>query len=144
MKIAIASDHAGYTLKEAIKKYLKRLKFEPEDFGTDSGSSVDFPDFASRVAFEISQKKFPFGILICGTGTGMAMVANRFKGVRAANCNTVFLAQLARAHNNANILTLGARILDFKTAKKIIRIFLKTKFEGGRHLRRIKKIHQHD
>jgi ribose 5-phosphate isomerase B len=140
MKIAIGSDHAGYELKEDIKKYLKRNRIRFDDFGAYSSDLVDYPDIAKIVARAIGSKKFKHGILVCGTGIGMAMAANKIKGVRAAVSHNVYTAKMSRAHNDANILTLGARILGKKLAIKIVAAFLKTPFEGGRHLRRVKKI----
>jgi ribose 5-phosphate isomerase B len=140
MKIAIGSDHAGYELKEDIKKYLKRNKISFNDLGAYSSDPVDYPDIAKKVARAVGLKKNKFGILICGTGIGMAMAANKVKGVRAAVSHNVFTAKMSRAHNDANILTLGARVLSNKLAIKIVAAFLETPFEGGRHLRRVRKI----
>ena len=140
MKIAIGSDHAGYDLKEKVKKFLKARKYEVEDFGTNSNESVDYPDFAKRVS-EAVLGGCDFGILICGSGIGMSMAANKFPGIRAAFCMSPELAKMSREHNNANILTLGARFVDEGTAEKIVQAFLKTKFtEEERHMRRIKKM----
>jgi ribose 5-phosphate isomerase B len=140
MKIAIASDHAGFTLKEKIVKYLSKKKMLVTDFGAFSAEPVDYPDFARLAAKSVSLNKIPKAILICGTGQGMAMAANKFKGVRAAACETLFCAKMVRAHNDSNILTLGARIVPFSKAKKIIDVWLNTKFDGGRHLKRVRKI----
>jgi ribose 5-phosphate isomerase B len=140
MKLAIGSDHGGFLLKEAIKKHLDSLKVPFRDFGTFSEESMDYPDIGKRVARSVASKKFRFGILVCGTGQGMAMVANKVKGVRAAVCHNVYTAKMSRAHNDANILTLGGRVLNKSTALKLVDVFLKASFEGGRHLRRVKKI----
>ena len=135
-KIYIASDHAGFNLKQRIISKFRGLI----DLGTNKEDSVDYPDFAKKLSKKVSLNKNSFGILICGSGTGMAIVANRRKNVRAAMCYSAKNTQLSRLHNNANIITLGERLIDKKTAFKLIKIFLNTKFEGGRHLRRVKKI----
>ncbi|UCC91337.1 MAG: ribose 5-phosphate isomerase B [Candidatus Aenigmatarchaeota archaeon] len=140
MKIAIGSDHAGYELKEKIKAFLKANKYEFEDFGTSSKDPVDYPDFAKRVS-EAVLGGFDLGILVCGSGIGMSMSANKFPGVLAAFCMTPELAKAGREHNNANVLTLGARFTDEKTAKEIVKTFLETEFtDEERHARRVKKI----
>tara|TARA_B100000700_G_C14960462_1_gene816180 strand:+ start:999 stop:1412 length:414 start_codon:yes stop_codon:yes gene_type:complete len=135
-KIYIASDHAGFNLKQRVISKFRGLI----DLGTNKEDSVDYPDFAKKLSKKVSLNKNSFGILICGSGTGMAIVANRRKNVRAAMCYSAKNTQLSRLHNNANIITLGERLIDKKTAFKLIKIFLNTKFEGGRHLRRVKKI----
>jgi ribose 5-phosphate isomerase B len=140
MKLAIGSDHGGFLLKEAIKKHLVSLNVPFKDYGTFSEESMDYPDIGKRVARSVASKKFRFGILVCGTGQGMAMVANKVKGIRAAVCHNVYTAKMSRAHNDANILTLGGRVLNKATALKLVDVFLKAPFEGGRHLRRVKKI----
>ena len=138
-KIYIASDHAGYQLKKnIILKFSKRLKIV--DLGPDSNISVDYPIFAKKLTKKVSITKGSFGILICGSGMGMAITANKYKNTRAALCYSVKNAKLSRLHNNANIITLGSRLINKKKAFNLIRVFLSTKFEGGRHLRRIKKI----
>jgi ribose 5-phosphate isomerase B len=139
--IALASDHAGFIFKENTKTLLKELGLPYRDFGTDSNQSTDYPDFAHRAAEAISDNSCERGILICGTGIGVSIVANKHKGVRAANCESVLAAELARQHNNANVLTLGERLLTWEKAKEIILTFLHTHFEGGRHSRRVEKIH---
>lgn len=139
-KIIIAADHGGYTLKEAIKPYLAERGLIVTDIGTDSAEPVDYPDFASRAAAELSAGLFPRGILICGSGVGMSIVANRFPGVRAALCLDEESARLSRMHNDANILVLAGRKTDPETAFRIIRTWLTTPFEGGRHQRRLDKI----
>jgi ribose 5-phosphate isomerase B len=140
MKIAIGSDHAGYELKEKIKEFLTKEKYEFEDFGTSSKDSVDYPDFAKRVS-EAVLGGSDFGILICGSGLGMSMAANKFPGIRAAFCMNPELAKAGREHNNANVLTLGARFIDEDLAEKIVKAFLETKFtDEERHARRVKKI----
>jgi len=140
MKISIGSDHAGFELKEKIKKYLVGLGHEYEDFGTNSTESVDYPDFALKVAESVAKKECDMGILICGSGLGMSMAANKIPGIRAALCSSPEMARLSREHNNANVLTIGARLTDENTAKEIVRVWLTTDFAGDRHLRRINKI----
>jgi len=140
MKVAIASDHAGFKLKEKIKKYLEELGYKYKDFGTDSDESVDYPDYALKVAESAAKKESDRGILICGSGIGMCMVANKIYGVRAALCHNVETARLSREHNDANILTFGARIVDEQIAKEMVKIWLKTEFLGNRHLKRVNKI----
>jgi len=139
--IAVGSDHAGYEYKERIKKLLTDMGLQYKDFGTDSPDSTDYPDFAHAVAEEVSKEKADRGILVCGTGIGMSIVANKHTGVRAASCESAAAARLARQHNNANVLTLGARITPWEIAEEIIRTFFTTEFEGGRHQRRVDKIH---
>ena len=141
--LAIACDHAGYEMKEALKGHLQgRKDLRISDLGTlNGGDSVDYPDFAAKVAHGIEKGKYKAGILICGTGIGMAMMANRFPRVRAANCHEIFTAVLARRHNDANVLTLGARVVAVENAKAIVDAFLTTEFDGGnRHQRRIEKL----
>ena len=135
-KIFIASDHAGYRLKNSIISKLKKII----DLGPKSSESVDYPDFAKKVAKEVLSKRTNIGILVCGSGTGMAMSANKFKKIRAAVCYNEASTRLSRLHNNANILALGSRLTNKSNALKLVNIFLRTKFEGGRHLRRIKKV----
>lgn len=142
MKIALASDHAGYELKEKIVKMLKEMGHQVLDFGTNTNEPVDYPDFAAPAAKAVASSDADMGILICGTGIGMSIVANKIEGIRAADCTSVEMAKLARRHNNANILTLGARLLNFEQAEPIVRAFLNEDFEGGRHLIRIEKIHK--
>tara|TARA_B100000003_G_scaffold20237_1_gene16274 strand:+ start:298 stop:750 length:453 start_codon:yes stop_codon:yes gene_type:complete len=139
-KLYIASDHAGFTLKEFVKKKLsKKIKFD--DQGPHSVEiSVNYPDFAHKLCKKVSKNSSNMGILICGSGMGMAMAANRHKKIRAALCYSVKNTKLSRLHNNANVITLGARLINKNTAMKCINTFLKTKFEGGRHLKRVKKI----
>lgn len=140
MKIAIASDHGGFELKEKLKSYLASKNMETEDLGTDSPESVDYPDFAKKMARHILGKKADLGILICGTGVGISIAANRFKGIRAALLYSPFVAEMAKKHNNANVVVFGGRTMDFENVKECLDVFLKTEFEGGRHLRRIEKI----
>lgn len=138
--IAIASDHAGFILKEKILFYLKKLKIRTFDLGTFSQDRVDYPDNAKKLVLLLKKKKSLTGILICGSGIGVSIAANRFKGIRAAICNDSKSALLARKHNDANILCLGARLINLKNAQKVVNIFINTSFESGRHLKRIKKL----
>ncbi len=140
MRIAIGADHAGFELKELIKQTLDELRLPYRDFGTESDESVDYPDFAARVGRAVAGGEFQRGILICGTGIGMALAANKIGGVRAAPVMDLETARLAREHNDANILALGARVTPPERALDIVRLFLKTEFEGGRHERRLKKV----
>lgn len=140
MKISIGSDHAGFELKEKIKEYLLELGHECEDFGTSSTESVDYPDFALKVAESVVKKECDRGILICGSGLGMSMAANKVPGIRAALCSNPEMAKMSREHNDANVLTIGARLMDENTAKEIVRVWLTTEFAGDRHLRRVNKI----
>ncbi len=137
--LAIGCDHAGYELKEIVKKYLISLDLQVDDLGTDSEKSVDYPDFGSRVAEKVDCGEYKSAILICGTGIGMSMVANRFSGVRAALCNDLFSAIMSRRHNDANILVMGGRVIGSELAKEIVGAWIKTPFEGGRHSQRLKK-----
>ena len=139
-KLYIASDHAGFILKEFVKKKLsKKIKFDDQGPHSDE-ISVNYPDFAHKLCKKVSKNSSNIGILICGSGMGMAMAANRHKKIRAALCYSVKNTKLSRLHNNANVITLGARLINKNTAMKCINTFLKTKFEGGRHLKRVKKI----
>ena len=138
--LALGSDHAGFELKEFLKKYLSEKGFEIIDFGTINNSSVDYPDVAHPVAKAVNDKKIETGILICGSGNGVSIVANKYPNVRAALCWKEELAELARMHNDANILTLPARFISFDEAIKIVDLFLSTAFEGGRHQTRVDKI----
>ena len=139
-KICIASDHAGFDLKNYIKNLLVDKSISIIDLGPLNDQSVDYPDFAKKVSRRIKSGKSDAGILVCGSGTGMAITANKIKGIRAAVCYNLKSTRLSRLHNNANIISLGSRLISKKNAFKLVSIFLKTKFEGGRHLRRIKKI----
>jgi ribose 5-phosphate isomerase B len=139
-KIAIASDHAGYKLKDCIYKHLQERKCSVEDLGAYSNNSVDYPLFAYKVVEKVIFNKMTFGILLCGSGVGMSIAANRFPGIRAANCCDVYAAKMARLHNDANILCLGERIIGQGLAKEIVDVFLATNFEGGRHTRRLELI----
>ena len=138
-KIFIASDHAGYNLKKKIISKLSKIE-NIIDLGPNSKNSVDYPDFAKKLSKNVASTQGSFGILVCGSGMGMAIAANKTKNVRAALCYSIKNTKLSRLHNNANIITLGERLIAKKKAISLIKIFLSTKFEGGRHLRRIKKI----
>ncbi len=142
MNFAIASDHAGVDLKEKIIKLLDGMSIKVDDLGTDNKDPVDYPDYGIRVAEAVSDGKAGRGILVCGTGIGMSIVANKFPGVRAALCYDTFTAKISRLHNDSNVLVLGERVLDYKLALDIVKIWLKTDFEGGRHTRRIEKINE--
>lgn len=139
-KIVVASDHAGFALKEKILKFFQKEGIAVEDLGCPSTESVDYPDYAEKVALQVSRGEASSGILVCGTGIGMAIAANKFKGVRAAPVCDVTTARLVRQHNNANVLCLGGRLLTPSEATGIVSEFLKTPFEGGRHEQRVKKI----
>jgi len=139
-KIFISSDHAGYKLKEDIKLFLKKKKYRFIDLGPNNDDRVDYPDYAHLVAKKVKINKTNRGILVCGSGMGMNIVANRHKNIRAAQCYNEKSTKLSRLHNDANIITLGSRLLSKKNALNCISVFLKTKFEGGRHSKRIKKI----
>ncbi len=139
-KIIIASDHAGYSLKEYVKKFLLKKKLLLKDIGTKSKDKVDYPIYAHKLSKIISRDGNSVGVLICGSGQGMIMAANKHKNIRAALCYNVKSTKLSRLHNDANIITLGSRLISKKNAIKYLNIFLKTKFEGGRHKKRIKKI----
>lgn len=141
MKLALASDHAGYELKSKLADWLKNKDYTVIDFGTFSTNSVDYPDFAYPAAKSVSDGESDFGIIICGSGIGMSILSNKVEGIRAANCLTEEMAHLARLHNNANVLNMGARLIDFETAKLITEVFLNVDFEGGRHNKRVEKIH---
>ena len=138
--VCIASDHAGYKLKEYIKNYLIDKNLSIFDIGPFNDRSVDYPDYAKKLGHRIKSKKSDVGILVCGSGTGMAISANKIKSIRAAVCYNLKSTRLSRQHNNANIISLGSRLINKKLSFKLVEIFLNTKFEGGRHLKRIKKI----
>lgn len=140
MKIALGADHAGYELKDRIKQHLQQQGIEVRDEGTSSPESVDYPDYARAVAHQVSEKQVDLGILVCGSGIGMAIAANKVHGVRAANVSSEYEAELSRQHNNANVLALGARILKPEEALHIVDKWLGTQFAGGRHERRVEKI----
>jgi ribose 5-phosphate isomerase B len=139
-KIFISSDHAGFKLKESIKSYLSDKNLLFTDMGPFNDSRVDYPDYAHKVAKKVKLNKNNVGILVCGSGMGMNIAANRHKNIRAAQCFNLKSTKLSRLHNNANIITLGSRLLNKKIALSCVGVFLKTKFEGGRHSKRIKKI----
>lgn len=140
MRVAIGADHAGFELKEQLKHVLDDLRIEYTDVGTASLASVDYPDFAEVVARGVATHEYDRGVLVCGSGIGMAMAANKVEGVRAASVTDVVSARLSREHNDANVLTLGARFTDADRAAAILRTFLETPFEGGRHEQRVDKI----
>lgn len=140
MRLAVGADHAGFALKEALKEALRRQGHEVVDFGTHSPESTDYPDYAARVGDAVRRGEAERGILVCLTGTGMAMAANKIPGIRAALGVTPEWVRLSRAHNDANVLTLSARFTDAATAEQLARVFLETSFDGGRHERRLAKI----
>ncbi len=138
--LAIGSDHGGFELKEAVLKLLHQRQVECTDFGTDGSASVDYPDYAAKVAATVSNGEAELGILICGTGIGMSIAANKYSGVRAALVHDEFTAHMSREQNNANILVMGGRILSLEQGLKLVEIWLDTEFAGGRHLNRLDKI----
>ena len=140
MKIAIGSDHRGYEVKRRIVALLQRAGHEVQDFGPQSHDSVDYPDFAFEVASAVSEGRVERGILVCGTGIGMCIAANKVRGVRAAPCHDSITAEMSRRHNNANVLCLSADLLGEELIDRMVRIWLETEFEGGRHARRVDKI----
>lgn len=140
MKVGMASDHAGFELKAALKEYLSAKGYEVLDYGTDSGESVDYPDFAHPLADAVEKGNVSFGIAICGTGNGICMTANKHQGVRGALCWIPEIAALAKQHNNANVLAMPARFISVEQAKEILEAYMNASFEGGRHQRRIDKI----
>ena len=142
MKIAVGADHAGFELKQAIKEWLSQRGIEVQDEGTFSTDSVDYPDFARKVGEDVAGRRADLGILVCGSGIGMAISANKVPGVRAANVSSEYEAQMSREHNDANVLALGARILNVEQALKIVDTWLRTSFAGGRHQRRVDKIRE--
>lgn len=139
-EIFLASDHAGFVLKKKISKFLLKKGIKILDLGPKNNNSVDYPDFAHLLAKKMKSKKNNIGILVCGSGIGMIMAANRHKNIRAALCYNIKSAKLSRKHNNANVIAIGSRLTTKEVALKCVNIFLKTDFEGGRHLRRVKKI----
>ncbi len=142
MKIYVASDHAGFELKEEVKNYLQAHHCDFEDMGTDSSDSVNWAEYGARAALKVSKDPVNSrGIIICGSGIGMSMVSNKFKNVRAALCNDEYTAEMSRMHNNANVLNMGARVLNKEKALKIVEIWLNTEFEGGRHQTRLDYLH---
>jgi len=140
MRIAIGADHAGYELKEKIKQRLAQEGNDVHDKGTHSTDAVDYPDFARLVGEEVARKDADLGVLVCGSGIGMSIAANKVPGVRAAHVTNIYEAQMAREHNNANVVTVGSRVLDECTAIQAVETFLHTPFAGGRHERRVQKI----
>ncbi|MFZ5515963.1 MAG: ribose 5-phosphate isomerase B [Candidatus Zhuqueibacterota bacterium] len=142
MTIALASDHAGFELKNKVKSHLEQAGIPVEDYGTYKSDSVDYPDYGVLAANAVAKDKADRGILICGTGIGMSIVANKVQGIRAALCLSIEMAEMSRRHNNANVLVMGGRIIDHDLALKIVDVWLSTPFDGDRHLKRITKIHQ--
>jgi len=140
LKFYIATDHAGFNIKESVKELVKSMGHEVVDLGTNSNERVDYPDFAHKLSKEVLNDSGSFGILICGTGIGMSLAANKHKGIRAALCHDAYTAQMARAHNDANVLCFGERVVGLGVAESILKAWCETDFEGGRHENRVKKI----
>ncbi len=140
MKIVIGSDHGGFELKKVLKEFLSQQKIKFEDLGSEEAESVDYPDYAARVAEQVATGQADAGILVCGTGIGMCITANKFPGIRAAVLTDEYTAQMAKAHNNANVICLGGRTQEIEAAKQLVSVWLKTEYEGGRHDRRLAKI----
>lgn len=140
MRVGVGCDHGGFDLKESVLQVLREMGIAARDFGTFSRDSVDYPDFARQVALAVRDGQVDLGILICGTGIGISIAANKVRGIRAALCAEPFSARMARQHNNANVLCLGARTIGPGLAQEIVRAFLQAEFEGGRHGRRVEKI----
>ena len=141
MKIAFGADHAGFEYKRQIMEWMRENDYQVLDFGTFSDESVDYPDYAFPAAESVAANIADFGVIICGSGIGMAIIANKVTGIRAANCCNPEMARLAREHNNANVITFGARLIDIDTAKQMITEFVEGEFQGGRHMIRVEKIH---
>ncbi|TDT71970.1 ribose-5-phosphate isomerase [Hypnocyclicus thermotrophus] len=141
-KIALGADHGGYELKNIVREYLKNNGYEVIDFGTNSSDSVDYPEFAHKVGEAVVNKEADFGIVVCGTGIGISIAANKIKGVRAALCHNVWTAKLTRQHNDANVLAMGGRVIGPGIALDMVEAFLNTEFEGGRHTNRVNKIEE--
>jgi ribose 5-phosphate isomerase B len=142
MKISLGADHAGYLLKDRIRQYVIERGHQVVDEGTNTSDSVDYPDYALKVAEDVASGRAERGILVCGSGIGMAITANKVPGIRAANISSAYEAQMSREHNDLNVLTLGARILDENDTMHIVQIWLDTPFSGGRHTGRLSKIHE--
>jgi ribose 5-phosphate isomerase B len=142
MKIALGADHAGYDLKQLLKDHIEKSGHQVKDLGTHASDSVDYPDYAREVAHDVARHDSDFGVLVCGSGVGMSITANKVAGIRAANVGSEQAARLSREHNNANILALGARVVREADALKIVDAFINTPFAGGRHERRVDKIAQ--
>jgi ribose 5-phosphate isomerase B len=141
MKVAVGSDHAGLPAKRKVVETLRELGCEVIDMGTNSEESTDYPDYAVKVSEAVAGQGVDFGVLCCGTGLGMSITANKIRGVRAALAHDAYTAEMGRSHNDANVLCMGARVLDGETIDRLVRIFLSTPFDGGRHARRVQKIH---
>jgi len=140
LKIAVGSDHAGYRLKQVLAEYLRELGYDVVDKGTNGTASVDYPDFAEAVGKAVAEGSVDRGVLVCGTGIGVSIAANKIPGVRAANCSNEYSAEMSRRHNDANVLTMGERVVTPEVGKRILKVWLDSEFEGGRHAERVKKI----
>lgn len=144
MNVAFGADHAGYELKDHLLELVESLGHEVVDLGTTSSDSVDYPDYAARVGRAVAEGRATLGILVCGTGLGMAISANKIRGVRAVTCSETYSARMSREHNDANVLTLGARVVGLGVAREVVQAFLETDFAAGRHGRRVEQIHALD
>ena len=140
MRVAIASDHAGYSAKLPVIEHLKKNGYEVVDFGTDSAESCDYPDFSYKAVSAVARGEFDRGVLICGSGVGVSIAANKVKGIRCALCHNEFCAEFSRKHNDAQVIAMGAKVISVDTMKSLVDIFLNTEFDGGRHHRRVNKI----
>ncbi len=140
MKLALASDHGGYGLKEAVKAWLQEWGHQVVDMGTHSEESVDYPDYISRAAAAVSRGEVERAVVLCGTGIGASIVANKYPGVRATLCHDIYTARMSRLHNDSNVLAMGGRVLGLDLAREMLKAWLETPFEGGRHQRRLKKL----
>ena len=144
MKLAMGADHGGYSLKEILKKHLVEAGHEVLDLGTHDTDSCNYPDYAAKVAYAVADKEAVLGILVCGTGIGMSIAANKVKGIRCVVCSDPYSAQLSRMHNDTNVIAIGARVIGPEMAKMILKLWLETEFEGGRHSRRVDMINRLD
>lgn len=140
MKIGIANDHSAVEMKNEVKQYLESLGYEVINYGTDTNESVDYPLYGEKVALAVANGEVDRGVAICGTGVGIGLACNKVKGIRACTCSEVYSAEYSRRHNNANIVTFGARVIGPETAKQIVKVFMETEFEGGRHQRRVDQL----
>lgn len=141
MKIALGADHAGFEYKKILMEWLKELDYQVLDFGTFTPDSVDYPDYAFPTAEAVAAGIADYGVVVCGTGIGVSITANKVTGIRCANCTSPEMATLSREHNNANVLAIGSRLMDIEMAKKIVLAFIEGEFQGGRHMIRVEKIH---
>lgn len=140
MKIGIANDHSAVAMKNEVSEYLESLGYEVVNFGTDTDESVDYPLYGKKVAEAVASGEVDRGVAICGTGVGIGLACNKVKGIRACTCSEPYSAEFSRRHNNANVVTFGARVIGSETAKQIVKVFMETEFEGGRHERRVNQL----